>query len=378
MSGYRNTVVAAACLGLVWLGDALIYVVLPLYPAVFGVEAATVGVLLAVNRIVRILGYGWVGPLAERLGGNRLTAIACAGAALSTLAYGVFTGIALLLIARLVWGAAYGVINLTNMAYAYGDGTNAGKRMGVNRGVSTIGPVLALGLGGFLVTWTGPQQTFVIYGLVGLAAVPLALTLPSLKQPPKDSQSEAEHRWRPNALNVLFFVLGLGADGVFTASLSVLLADVIPVSAALVWAGLLLAAQRSIVVFLAFGSGPVVDKFGARRILAPACIVVTLGLAAVALGHIYIGAVLIVLFRPLILITGPILAVERAPHDRINALASYSTWSDTGLALGPLVAAAAIAWDCLPLAYAVLAVLTVAALVVQMRGAKGAPASRAA
>ena len=31
--GYRDTVVAAACLGLVYLGDALIYVVLPLYPS---------------------------------------------------------------------------------------------------------------------------------------------------------------------------------------------------------------------------------------------------------------------------------------------------------------------------------------------------------
>ena len=76
---------------------------------------------------------------------------------------------------------------------------------------------------------------------------------------------------------------------------------------------------------------------------------------------------LVVLFRPLALIAGPIIAVERAPHDRINALASYSTWSDTGLALGPLIAATAIAWDQLPLAYAVLAALTLAALVVHLR-----------
>ena len=52
--GYRDTIVAAACLGLVWPGDALIYVVLPLYPSVFGVEIATIAILLSVNRVIRM------------------------------------------------------------------------------------------------------------------------------------------------------------------------------------------------------------------------------------------------------------------------------------------------------------------------------------
>src|SRR3954464_15423209 len=112
----RFTIIAAASLGLVWLGDALIYVVLPLYPATFGIDIAMVGVLLAVNRVIRILGYGWVAPLTRRFGANALAAGACAAAALSTLAYGLGTGFLVLLIARLMWGAAYGVLNLTNMA----------------------------------------------------------------------------------------------------------------------------------------------------------------------------------------------------------------------------------------------------------------------
>ena len=66
--GYRNTIIAAACLGLVWFGDTVIYVVLPLYALAFGFDAVTVGVLLSVNRVVRILGYGWVAPLAREIG----------------------------------------------------------------------------------------------------------------------------------------------------------------------------------------------------------------------------------------------------------------------------------------------------------------------
>ena len=156
--GYSETIVAAACLGLVWLGDALIYVVLPLYAAAFGVEVASVAILLSVNRVIRIVGYGWVSPLSRRVGANTLTAAACAAGALSTLAYGLTTGFALLFVARLMWGGAYGVINLTNTAYAYGDGERAGTRIGLNRAVSTLGPVLAPRPGGWLVTLAGPQH----------------------------------------------------------------------------------------------------------------------------------------------------------------------------------------------------------------------------
>jgi hypothetical protein len=51
---------AATVMGLVWLGDALIYVVLPLHAEAFGIGLGLVGVALSLNRIVRIVGYGWV------------------------------------------------------------------------------------------------------------------------------------------------------------------------------------------------------------------------------------------------------------------------------------------------------------------------------
>jgi hypothetical protein len=69
---------AAAVLGLVWLGDALIYVVLPLHAAAFGIGLGLVGVALSLNRIVRIVGYAWVAYLHRRLGLRALTASAAA------------------------------------------------------------------------------------------------------------------------------------------------------------------------------------------------------------------------------------------------------------------------------------------------------------
>lgn len=369
---YSETVTAAGALGLVWLGDALIYVVLPLYPAAFGVEIASIAILLSVNRVIRIIGYGWVSPLARRFGANTLTAAACAAAALSTLMYGLVTGFTLLFLARLIWGGCYGVINLTNTAYAYGDGQRAGMRIGLNRAVSTLGPVLALGLGGWLVTLIGPQHVFVTYGIVGFIAVPLALRLPRLRQAVGEAPVAAERRWVPSALNILFFVIALGADGVFTATLSILLADIIPVTSALIGAGLLLAGQRLVSVVLSFASGPIVDRFEARRMLAPCSLVIAFGMIAIAIGHIYAGAVVLMIARAMFAIIGPVIAAQRST-DRIGAIAAYSTWSDCGLAAGAFLGIIAFEWAGYALTYWVLAAVTIAAIAWFMLRAPAVP-----
>jgi MFS family permease len=359
---YRDTIVAAACLGLVWLGDALIYVVLPLYPAAFGVEVASVAILLSVNRVIRIVGYGWVSPLSRQFGANTLTAAACAVGAVSTLAYGLLSGFVLLFIARLMWGGAYGVINLTNTAYAYGDGHRAGTHVGLNRAVSTLGPVLALGLGGFLVIQLGPQGVFVVYGLLGLLAVPLALSLPRLRQTVGAADATARGRWILSPLNIMFFVVALGADGVFTATLSTLLADLIPVTSALIGAGLLLAASRLTSVILSFISGPIVDRLKARRLLAPCCVLVAVGLAAIAAGYVYSGSIVLIFARVVFAIVAPIVAAEQST-DRIGAIAAYATWSDCGLAAGAFIGIMGMELLGYPMTYAALGAMTLAAVI---------------
>lgn len=339
--GYFHTSVAAASLGLVWLGDAFIYVVLPVYPAAFGVDAAAVAVLLSLNRVIRIIGYGWVSPLAQRLGANTLTAAACGAAALSTLCYGLTTGFVALMIARTVWGGAYGILNLTNTAYAYGDGENAGKRLGLNRAVSTLGPVVALVCGGWLVAAVGPQETFIIYGLVGLLAVPLAWQLPKLQHGVGDRKSRAERRWTIGPLNMLFFVVALGADGVFTATLSVLLANVVPVSSALIGAGLLIAGQRIAAVVLALMSGFIVDRLQPARLIIPCSVLIAAGMGLIGFGYVYLGAIVLIPARAMFAIVGPVLAAQRS-SDRIGAIAAYTTWTDCGLAAGAFAGIVAV------------------------------------
>jgi hypothetical protein len=365
--GYRNTIIVATCLGLVWFGDAAIYVVLPLYALSFGFDAVTVGVLLSVNRVVRILGYGWVAPLARAYGTNVLTAVACAAGAVSTLAYGLLSGFVLLFIARMVWGAAWGIINLTMTAYAYGDGKGAGTRIGIARAVSSVGALASLVAVGPLCVAIGPHQTFVLYGLLGLTAIPLTFLLPPLRVAPSDGQ--AAHRWTLTPLNALFFVLSFGADGVLGATIAVLLAEFMPVASAIIGAALLLAFQRLVVIVLALFSGPITDRMGAQRLLLPCSLVVAAGFATIASGHVYVGTLVVIFSRALLATVGPVLAAQRST-DRIAALASFATWTDVGLAAGAFFGLVGVVEIGYTASYALLAVLSVAAVVWQVRSLK--------
>jgi MFS transporter, DHA1 family, inner membrane transport protein len=350
----RNTLISSACLGIVWPGDVVLYVVLPLYAEDFGLDALAVGLLLSINRVVRILGYGWVSPLARRYGAKALTAIACLAAAISTLGYGLLGGFVLLFAARVLWGGAWGVINLMMNAYAYGDGRNAGSRVGLSRAVSSVGAFLSLVCIGPLCLSVGPHQAFTIYGLLGLAAFPLALALsPTIAEP---SDVRAPRRWIPSDLNMLFFVLALAADGVLGATVSLLLSAYVPAASAIVGASLLLAFQRLAHIVLALFSGPVADRIGAGRLLLPCSLVVALGLGAIALGHVYTGTITVIVARALLTTVSPVLAAERSP-DRIGALASFATWSDVGLAAGAFLGTVGISAIGLVPTYATLAVL---------------------
>ena len=58
--GWGPTSVSAGVLSLASIGDVLLYVVLPVSAPAFGIGFVWVGVLLAANRLTRIVLYGAV------------------------------------------------------------------------------------------------------------------------------------------------------------------------------------------------------------------------------------------------------------------------------------------------------------------------------
>ena len=96
-------------LALSLFGDATLYTVLarPEIAAQAGVTLAMVGLLLGINRFVRILFNGPAGLLYDRLPRRQLMVASLAVGALSTLLYALVSGPLGMLIARALWGLAW-------------------------------------------------------------------------------------------------------------------------------------------------------------------------------------------------------------------------------------------------------------------------------
>ena len=121
---------AAITLGLTLPTDTVLYLLLPLHAAAFGVTLAEAGLLLAANRLVRILGYGWVARGYERHGARRACIAAVLGSAASSLGYALLPGVWWLLAARLVWGISFAAMNIATQALAIAEAEGAACRSG--------------------------------------------------------------------------------------------------------------------------------------------------------------------------------------------------------------------------------------------------------
>ena len=248
-----------------------------------------------------------------------------------------------MLIARCIWGGAWGILNLTMTAYAYGDGRGAGKRIGVARAASIAGPMLALIAVGPLCVTIGPHQMFVLYGVLSLIAIPIAFLLPPMRAEPKDD-ARPEKRWAPTPLNILFFGLAFAADGVLGTTISVLLSNFMPTSQAIIGAGLIMAFRHVVGITLAFVSGPITDRIGARTpARSPArCIVDRRPRHRGRRLHLCRRA------RRHLLARHPVRRSARCWRRKSRPIVSrrshpYSTWNDVGLAGGAFLGTVGVA-----------------------------------
>ena len=91
------------------LGDSTLYTVLP-RPAIaaeVGVTLTMVGLLLGANRLVRLAFNGAAGVLYDHLPRRKLLIAALAIGALSTLLFAFGRSLPVLLLSRVLWGAAW-------------------------------------------------------------------------------------------------------------------------------------------------------------------------------------------------------------------------------------------------------------------------------
>jgi MFS transporter, DHA1 family, inner membrane transport protein len=326
---------SATALAVALPGDTVLYLLLPMYAAQFGVTLAQAGVLLAANRLVRIAGYSWVARYYARRGDRPTDSLAVVAAAICALGYATLSGFWLLLPLRLLWGLSFAALNLSAQVTATAEAVGAARRTGRSRAITAVGPMLALPLGAVLADNLGPRAIF--FGLAVLALTGLIVTrlLPS---DPHATPASPRRLRLPNSLDCWSFLEGLTLDGLFIIGLSYFGKDLLPEGGVLV-AAMLLALRYLCEIVLSPVGGHMAERFGAERLLVILSLMTSIVLVGFGAGWIWSCAAAIVILRALQLpLLPPIVALRTPGPGRLQALAARSVWRDIGAGTGPVIA----------------------------------------
>ncbi|RPI55609.1 MAG: MFS transporter [Chloroflexi bacterium] len=171
-----------AAVALSLTGDSTLYAVLPNQAEVVGVSLGAVGVLLGVNRLVRIPANPLAGVLNDRMGRRRLFLLGLVLGILSTLAYGLVRGFWPMLAARLLWGSAWSLINVGGYTMILDRSTRVdrGRMTGFYQMFYLLGLTISPLVGGALTDALGFQPAVAV--CAGLSAVGLAVAVTALPE----------------------------------------------------------------------------------------------------------------------------------------------------------------------------------------------------
>ncbi len=190
-----------AAVALSLTGDSTLYAVLPNQAEVVGVSLGTVGVLLGVNRLVRIPANPLAGILNDRLGRRRLFLLGLSLGILSTLAYGFVRGFWPMLAARLLWGTAWALINVGGytMILDRSSREDRGRLTGFYQMFYLLGLTFSPLVGGALTDALGFRPAVAV--CAGLSAVGLAVAAMAL---PETGPERPAARSKPAGVRLAF------------------------------------------------------------------------------------------------------------------------------------------------------------------------------
>jgi MFS family permease len=327
---------SAIALALALPSDTCLYLLLPMFATQFGVSLFEVGVLLAANRLIRIVGYGFVARFYARRGDRPTDTLAVIAAAIASLGYATLSGVWLLLPFRLLWGLAFAAMNISTLSMATSNPEGAAKRNGRSRAIIALGPTLALPAAALLAEQLelGPRAIFFVLTAVALLGLLATRHLPSTPHP----VAARRKLQLPGSLDVWSFLEGFTLDGLFIVGLGYLGKDLLP-GGAVMAAALLMALRYFCEMALSPLGGHLAERFGAERLLVTLSLLTTIVLVGFGAGWIFTGAALIVVLRALqIPLIAPIVAKRTPGAGRVQALAARAVWRDIGAGTGPMVA----------------------------------------
>lgn len=351
------------------LGDAMLYIVLPIYWEDFGLTALwQIGVLLSINRFIRLPLNPLVGWFYSRYSKQSGLLAAVMLAVLTTFAYGALHGFWILFVARCLWGTAWSFLRLGGFLTIIDTATdkNRGEFIGTYNGLWGLGLLGGMLIGGGLVDFVGIFPVTSAFSLLALMTIPFVLRYvpvePAKKGPTSTSPSLAfrhifrhRHVW---SVMTIGFMLAMLFFGVFMSTLSRMIetthgqtVDLFMFTAgAATLSGLLQALKWGWEPFLAPLVGRLTDRFGNRQLILTVVLILT-GILFVLTSviqqpWIWILIILVVLLFSTVLITltDALATTTASQYGKVEVMTTYTVVTDVGAAAGPLIAYLVGAW----------------------------------
>jgi predicted MFS family arabinose efflux permease len=364
----RLVVVIALITAICLLGDAMLYIVLPIFWRDFGLTSIwQVGVLLSINRFIRLPINPFIGYLYQRIPKKYGLYIACSLAVITTLSYGFAKEFWILLIMRSLWGVAWSIMRLGGFLSVIdaSNDQNRGELIGTYNGLWGLGGLLGMLAGGFFVDLFSLEIVCTVFALLALISLPMIHFMIPLSE---NNVDDAKHNLQKN--NQLFkqrdvirimtmgLLISLIIYGVFASFLSKLIVihhgDTlnfysITIGAATV-AGIIQAIRWSWDPFLAPKVGRLLDKkFNKHIVLTIMSLlygIYFLLLSIKAASILWFGALLFLQLLSTIIVTSMDTVVTHLANkvDKVKVMTLYTVIIDVGAALGPIIVFSTIDW----------------------------------
>lgn len=356
-------IIVSSLLAISLFGDSLLYNVLPLYAEDLGIPLTAVGLILSMNRWIRLLSN----PLSYRIfahyGLHRPLIIFTIVGILSTFLYAKSYGLLLFLIARILWGITWSHLRLG--AYLIIQDVSKkglGLSMGIMAALTRLGSSFTVFFGGFLIDRLGYRQGMLIMASLSTLAIPLVFYLTKIVKKERATVERREERddesLRDTYINPalsthlcnLYHFINMFITGFTIASLSLILRERLGSEAFFfgqnlgiaTMTGLLLSIQYSSNLILAPLAGILSDQWGYYKSFLTIIILRVIALLVFAsTDHplLTVFMVLLVFFagNTLKVILEAAMAGLSRREERGATMSTFASFEDLGLACGPLV-----------------------------------------
>ena len=329
------------------LGDQTLYAVLPTYYTELGLLPYQVGLLLSLNRGIRLFTNQLAERACRRYSLGLLFGLSLGLGAGLTAVYALVPHFFILLLARMLWGLSWSFIrqiSLMTVADSAREG-NIGQLMGFYSGISRLGSVSGNFLGALGHDLFGYSSVLLLFAAVSALAVPLGpLSRRGLQRVEKVKERARVSLRVGNGLLFAGFVVGCVGQGLVMSTIGLVLKEGIggefsvgqmTIGVATLTGALM--ASRWIADLGAPLMGAISDRTGRRT---TASVFFGMGALVLLTAALRIGVVWLVLAILLYFIcaTGATVAlVAEAGLRGPRAVAAYVTAADFGSFVGPIL-----------------------------------------